>query len=92
MLSTVANLTSAQLDVPTRRALALSQLCSPLATPWVSEGFDFPQHCSLYGRPLYIVPPRLGSYCIADYLFIAYKVRDTMTVCLVTLLLLVTCI
>jgi hypothetical protein len=37
---------SAQLDVPTRQALAWSQLCRPLATPLVSEGFDFPQHCN----------------------------------------------
>jgi hypothetical protein len=47
MLSAVANLTSALLDVPFRRALALSQLCSPLATPWVSGELDFPQHRNL---------------------------------------------
>jgi hypothetical protein len=47
MLSAVANLTSALLDVPFRRALALSQLCSPLATPWVSGEFDVPQHRNL---------------------------------------------
>jgi hypothetical protein len=41
MLSAVANLTSALLDVPFR-ALALSQLCSPLATPWVSVSLTFP--------------------------------------------------
>jgi hypothetical protein len=47
MLSAVANLTSALLDVPLGRALALSQLCSPLATPWVSGELDFPQHRNL---------------------------------------------
>jgi hypothetical protein len=47
MLSAVANLRSAPLDVPSRRALTLSQLCSPLSTPWVSGGFDFPQHRNL---------------------------------------------
>jgi hypothetical protein len=47
MLSAVANLTSALLDVPFGRALALSQLCSPLATPWVSGEHDFPQHRNL---------------------------------------------
>jgi hypothetical protein len=47
MLSAVANLTSALLDVPFRRALTLSQLCSPLATPWVSGQLDFPQHRNL---------------------------------------------
>jgi hypothetical protein len=47
VLSAVANLTSAQMDVPTRRALVLPQLCSPLATPWVSEGFDFSKHRNL---------------------------------------------
>jgi hypothetical protein len=47
MLSAVADLTSALLDVPFRRALALSQLCSPLATPWVSGELDFPQHRNL---------------------------------------------
>jgi hypothetical protein len=46
-LSTVANITSAQLDMATRRALALSQLCSPPATPWVSGGFEFSQHSNL---------------------------------------------
>jgi hypothetical protein len=66
MLSAVANLTSAFLCVPFRQALALSQLCSPLATPWVSGELDFPQHRNLI---LYIVPPRLGSYCIADYCY-----------------------
>jgi hypothetical protein len=62
ILSAVANLTSALLDVPLRRALALSQLCSPLATPWVSGELDFPQrrnlirasalHCSAKTREL----------------------------------------
>jgi hypothetical protein len=47
ILSAVANLTSALLDVPLRRALALSQLCSSLATPWVSGELDFPQHRNL---------------------------------------------
>jgi hypothetical protein len=51
MLSAVANLTSAFLDVPFRRALALSQLCSPLATPWVSGQLDFPQHRNLIQLP-----------------------------------------
>jgi hypothetical protein len=76
MLSAVANLMSALLDVPFRRALALSQLCSPLATPWVSGEVDFPQHrnlirasalhCSTKTKELLY---SLRSYCIADYCY-----------------------
>jgi hypothetical protein len=43
ILSAVANLTSALLDLPLRQALALSQPCSPLVTPWVSGELDFPK-------------------------------------------------
>jgi hypothetical protein len=65
----MANLKSALLDVPFPRALALSQLCSPLATPWVSGELDFPQHRNLIRALFYIAPPRLGSYCIAAYCY-----------------------
>jgi hypothetical protein len=58
MLSAVANLMSAQLDVPTQRALALSELCRPLATPWVSGGFDFPQHRNLMRASTLHCPPK----------------------------------
>jgi hypothetical protein len=44
LLSTVAVLARARLEVPSGQALALSPLCSPLVTPCVSGGVDFPQH------------------------------------------------
>jgi hypothetical protein len=79
MLSAVANLMSAQKDVHSRRALTLSQLCSPLATPWVFGGFDFPQHSNLMcASTLHCSTKTRGSLYISLLLYSLEDLRHHM--------------